>query len=314
MDTDEVWNMRQGKALRTVVIRLTTERLKENVEILAATLRSEGVEVLTELPDTGQGADCVRQEPGSRNGDSAWREPDGILYLTDDVNQLRIWQKCGLEGAVLLHEGNRLEDFQGIMYALERVEELDRGELERIYRRLHGLPWRILETDRCVVREITVEDVDRLYEIYAEPSVTEYMDNLYADREEEKSYTQSYIRNMYGFYGYGMWIVEVKYSGRVIGRVGIEPCGEENELGYVIAEPWRRLGIAYEVCRAVMKYGFEELGLDQISARVQRENQPSKGLLQKLGFQKHSETAESDAIMEKWICRKDFFDFLQKTL
>ena len=95
-------------------------------------------------------------------------------------------------------------------------------------------------------------------------------------------------------------VVEVKYSGRVIGRVGIEPCGEENELGYVIAEPWRRLGIAYEVCRAVMKYGFEELGLDQISARVQRENQPSKGLLQKLGFQKHSETAESGVIMEKY--------------
>ena len=110
--------MRQGKALRTVVIRLTTERLKENVEILAATLQSEGVEVLTELPNTERDADCACQEPGSRNGDSAWREPDGILYLTDDVNQLRIWQKCGLEGAVLLHEGNRLEDFQGIMYAL----------------------------------------------------------------------------------------------------------------------------------------------------------------------------------------------------
>ena len=196
------------------------------------------------------------------------------------------------------------------MYALERVEELDAEELDRIYRRLHGLPWKILETDRCVVREITVEDVDRLYEIYAEPSVTEYMDNLYADRKDEKSYAQNYIRNMYGFYGYGMWILEEKRSGFVIGRVGIEPCGEENELGYVIAELWRRRGIAEEVCGAVVRYGFQELGLDRISARVQSRNRPSKGLLKKLGFQKDSETAESDAIMEKWICRKDFLDFL----
>lgn len=295
--------MKPEKALRTVVIKLKTEYLKENVKALASTLRTEGLEVLLELSDAGQESD-------GENPESVWKESGGTLYLTDDVNLLRVWKKFGLEGAVLLHEGNRQEDFRGIMYALEQVEELDWEELERIYRRLHGLPWRILETDRCVVREITVEDVDRLYEIYAEPSVTKYMDNLFADREEEKAYTQAYIRNMYGFYGYGMWIVEVKYLGRVIGRVGIEPCGEENELGYVIAEPWRRLGIAKEVCRAVMKYGFEELGLDQISARVQRENQPSKVLLQNLGFQKHSETADSDVIMEKWICRKDFFDFM----
>lgn len=295
--------MKPEKVLRTVVIKLTTEYLKENVKALTSTLRTEGLEVLLELSDAGQDSD-------GENPENVWKESGGTLYLTDDVNLLRVWQKFGLEGAVLLHGGNRQEDFRGIMYALEQVEELDWEELERIYRRLHGLPWKILETDRCVVREITVEDVDRLYEIYAEPSVTKYMDNLFADREEEKAYTQGYIRNMYGFYGYGMWIVEVKYLGRVIGRVGIEPCGEENELGYVIAEPWRRLGIAKEVCRAVMKYGFEELGLDQISARVQRENQPSKGLLQNLGFQKHSETADSDVIMEKWICRKDFFDFM----
>ena len=234
--------------------------------------------------------------------------------LTDDVKLLRAWENCAVRGALLLHEDNRQEDFTGIRYALEQVDELDREELDRIYRRLHGLPWRILETERCAVREITVGDVDRMYEIYAEPSITEYMDDLYADREKEKDYTLEYIRNMYGFYGYGMWVVEEKHSGRVIGRAGIEPCGEEAELGYVIARPWQRLGIAGEVCRAILKYGFEELGMDRISARVQSANQPSKRLLQKLGFQKYSETAESDVIMEKWICKKHFLCFLSKTL
>ena len=307
---DEVRDMEQEKPLRTVVIRLTAECLKKNVELLADTLRTEGLEVFLELPATERNIDHVQQESGIWKGDSEWREPDGKLYLTDDVSQLRIWQKCGLEGAVLLHEGNRQEDFRGIMYALEQVENFDAEELDRIYRRLHGLPWRILETDRCVVREITMEDVDRLYEIYAEPSVTAYMDRLYTDRDEEKAYTQSYIRNTYGFYGYGMWIVEEKSSGSVIGRAGIEPCGDEDELGYVIAEPWRGIGIAKEVCGAVMKYGFGELGLEQIFARVQSKNQPSKGLLQKLGFQKHSETVELDVIMEKWICKKVFSDFI----
>lgn len=290
-----VWNMKREMALQKVVIQLTAEYLKKNVEALAATLRSQGVEVCLGLPGAGQSA-------------------EGVLFLTDDVKLLRAWEKCAVKGALLLQQDNQQEDFTGIMYALEQVEELDREELDRIYRRLHGLPWRILETERCAVREITVRDVDRMYEIYAEPSITEYMDDLYADREEEKDYTQKYIRNMYGFYGYGMWVVEEKHSGRVIGRAGIEPCGEEAELGYVIAGPWQRLGIAGEVCHAILMYGFQELGLDQISARVQRENQPSKRLLVKLGFQKHSETSESDVIMEKWICRKDFFCFLAKNL
>ena len=287
--------MKWEKALQKVVIQLTTECLKENVEILADTLRSQGVEVCLKLPDVRQRA-------------------EGVLLLTDDVKLLRAWENCAVRGALLLHEDNRQEDFTGIRYALEQVDELDREELDRIYRRLHGLPWRILETERCAVREITVGDVDRMYEIYAEPSITEYMDDLYADREKEKDYTLEYIRNMYGFYGYGMWVVEEKHSGRVIGRAGIEPCGEEAELGYVIARPWQRLGIAGEVCRAILKYGFEELGMDQISARVQSANQPSKRLLQKLGFQKYSETAESDVIMEKWICKKHFLCFLSKTL
>lgn len=287
--------MKWEKALQKVVIQLTTECLKENVEILADTLRSQGVEVCLKLPDVRQRA-------------------EGVLLLTDDVKLLRAWENCAVRGALLLHEDNRQEDFTGIRYALEQVDELDREELDRIYRRLHGLPWRILETERCAVREITVGDVDRMYEIYAEPSITEYMDDLYADREKEKDYTLEYIRNMYGFYGYGMWVVEEKHSGRVIGRAGIEPCGEEAELGYVIARPWQRLGIAGEVCRAILKYGFEELGMDRISARVQSANQPSKRLLQKLGFQKYSETAESDVIMEKWICKKDFLCFLSKTL
>lgn len=307
--------MKREKALRTVVIKLTTEYLEDNVEVLASTLRSQGVGVYLEFSDScgkahSQNSEHLWQKPDGQNAAGVWQESDGILYLTDDVNLLRIWEKCGMKGAVLLHQDNRQEDFNGIMYALEQVEELGREELDRIYRRLHGLPWRILETERCVVREITVGDVDRLYEIYAEPSVTEYMDHLYADRDEEKSYTESYIRNMYGFYGYGMWIVEEKRSGYVIGRAGIEPRGKETELGYVIARSWQRLGIAEEVCRAVLQYGFEELRLGQISARVQSKNEPSRRLLQKLGFRKYSETAVSDVIMEKWICRKDFFDFL----
>ena len=155
-----------------------------------------------------------------------------------------------------------------------------------MYERYHGIPWTILQTERCVLREIKVEDLERLYEIYAEPSITRYMEPLYADREEEKRYTEAYIQNMYGFYGYGIWIVEEKESGRIIGRAGLENREDgEAELGYMLAKEAQGRGIACEVCSAVLDYAGEQLGMEEIACYVRTGNEASVRLCEKLGFE-----------------------------
>ncbi len=50
--------------------------------------------------------------------------------------------------------------------------------LERIYQRKHGIPWRVIETERTYLREMTVEDVDALYEIYAQEGMTDFIEPL----------------------------------------------------------------------------------------------------------------------------------------
>ena len=52
----------------------------------------------------------------------------------------------------------------------------------------------ILKTDRLTLREIRVEDVDRLYEIYEGPGITDFIEPLYEDRDEEIVYTRDYIK------------------------------------------------------------------------------------------------------------------------
>lgn len=126
------------------------------------------------------------------------------------------------------------------MYA-EGLEEVDFTFLNHIYERHHNIPWTILETERCSVREFSMDYLDELFEMYAGDGMTDYMEPLF-DYEQEKEYQQAYIEHMYRFYGYGMWIVCDKQTGHLIGRAGIEHREEldgELELGYAIAVPYQ---------------------------------------------------------------------------
>ena len=61
-------------------------------------------------------------------------------------------------------------------YCVERLSDIDARYLDRVYRRFHNLPWEIAETPRMRIREITVEDVPQLYELYRDASITAFMD------------------------------------------------------------------------------------------------------------------------------------------
>ena len=211
---------------------------------------------------------------------------NGLLWITDQGQRAQELLRQGCPVLVWLHENNRDQDFSGVRYACEDISGLDGDYLEKVYRRYGGIPWDILTTDRCLVRETCVEDLDALYEIYGDPSVTRYTEGLYPERKQEEAYLQDYTENMYYFYNYGVWTICDKTSGQVIGRAGFSNReGYENpELGFVIGVPWQKQGYATEVCEALLKYGKEELGFEQVQMLVMPENEISLHLAGKLGF------------------------------
>ena len=152
---------------------------------------------------------------------------------------------------------NKLQNSRSIF----NFEEIDEEFLIRVYQRYHHLPWKILETKRTIVRELTLSDMDALFELYAQPGVTEYTEGLY-ERQEEEEYERAYINHMYRYFGYGMWLVFSKETGELIGRAGFEHHnlvigGKEElalEMGYVISPKVQRQGYAYEVCQALLEY------------------------------------------------------------
>lgn len=178
------------------------------------------------------------------------------------------------------------QEFPQVDIIVEGFEEVDYDFFEKIYQRHHNQPWTILETKRLIVRELALSDMDALFELYSYEGMTEYMEGLYS-YEEEYEYQKAYIANMYRFFGYGMWLVFEKETGKLIGRAGVEHREElegELELGYAIGTPWQKKGYAIEVCRGILTYVREELGFEEICSLVEFGNVPSMCLLEKLGF------------------------------
>lgn len=171
---------------------------------------------------------------------------------------------------------------------VESFEEVDFYFLERIYQRKHNIPWIVIEMKRCYLREMTVEDLPDLYEMYDGEGMTKYMEPL-SSWEKEKAFTEAYIKNMYRYYGYGMWLVKDRNTDELIGRAGLNNLEFEGEnmleMGYAIARPYQKKGYATEACEGVIAYAKgAQLGYEKLYCFVWEGNKASEAVLKRLGF------------------------------
>ncbi len=215
------------------------------------------------------------------------------LYITD-CGKTAIWLKeQGM--AVLGYLCEQQEQFGRIDYLMESPEGVDVVYLDRVYRRYYRIPWHILETERCIIRESTIGDVDKFFEIYSQPDIVKYTEGLHPTKEQEIAYIQEYIDRVYRYFEFGVWTILCKETEEIIGRAGfsVREGYELPELGFVIDVPWQGKGIAYEICNAMLQYGKEEYGFEKVQTLVMPENIASLALCHKLGF------TEQESVMEK---------------
>lgn len=201
------------------------------------------------------------------------------------------------------HENNQFYTCPNTDMWAEGFEEIDLKFLTHVFERHHGLPWTILTTERCVIKEFSMDYLDELFELYAGAGMTDYIEPLYP-YEQEKEYQEAYIKCMYEFYGYGMWIVCDRKTGKLIGRAGVEHREEldgELELGYAIGVPYQRQGYATEVCAAILQYVKEELMQPSVCCLIEKGNTVSEHFAEKLGFLAGGTIAVGEKQMNKYI-------------
>ena len=215
-------------------------------------------------------------------------EPCECLVIEDSKNGVKAAKAAGMVCLGFVNPNSGDQDLSLADYLCEGFEEIDSNFLEKVYCHSVGEPWKVLETDRLIIREITLNDLDDLYKIYEDESIFKYTDNLY-ERQAEEIFTQSYIKNMYAFYGYGLWVILLKETGELIGRVGLsnrDVNGKiEVEIGYLIGKEFQKKGYAREACTAIIDFSKYKLDLDKLNCFCIEENIQGISLAKKLGFE-----------------------------
>lgn len=227
-----------------------------------------------------------------------------VLLIASTDETITLGKEFGIATMAYANPNFPNQTYSGVEMVVEGFEEVDVDFIEKVYQRWHHIPWTILETERCVVRELSLEDLDGLFSLYEDEGMDQYTEPLFP-YEEEKEYQRAYINHMYRYYGYGMWLVFLKETGELIGRAGLEHREiqeqVELELGYLIGKKYQGKGYATEVCTAILDYAKENTSFEQINCVVEEGNEISIHMAQKLGFMQRESYDMDGKIMYRFV-------------
>ena len=143
-----------------------------------------------------------------------------------------------------------------------------------------------LETKRLILREMTEDDFTPLYAIFSDPDIMQYYP---APFDEAK--VRSWIANnqeRYRTFGFGLWAVELKETGEVIGDCGVTMQNIHGvikpEIGYHIGKAWQRQGYASEAAACCRDFIFEHTPFHHIYSYMKYTNAASYGVAIKMGM------------------------------
>jgi len=145
----------------------------------------------------------------------------------------------------------------------------------------------VLDTRRFILREMSLDDLDFVAAMLADPDVMQFYPKCHS-REEAKSWVERQT-NRYAQHGHGLWLVSDKATSQPVGQVGLVMQNvrgaEEIEVGYLIHRPFWRRGYATEAALACRDFAFDALGRQQVISLIRPENSPSQGVARKLDMQ-----------------------------
>ncbi|HEY9630240.1 MAG TPA: GNAT family N-acetyltransferase [Coleofasciculaceae cyanobacterium] len=150
----------------------------------------------------------------------------------------------------------------------------------------------VLETQRLILREMTLQDSDDLLEVFSDPEVMQFYPQPF-DRPMTQRWIERNIQR-YAQHGFGLWAIVLK-SGKLIGDCGLvmqQVDGLETvEIGYHIRHDLWGQGLATEAAQACRDYGFNQLGFDQLISLINPANVASRRVAEKNGMRLIKETA-----------------------
>ena len=144
-----------------------------------------------------------------------------------------------------------------------------------------------IETERLWLRPFAPEDAPTMHQILNGPDVLKYFPGPQTVTEAQVERMINRILAHWQEHGYGLWAVEERTTGALLGRCGLQLITETNEveIDFILDPACWGQGFATEAGLASLKFGFEQLNLAEVVGIVHPENLASQRVLQKLGMQ-----------------------------
>jgi RimJ/RimL family protein N-acetyltransferase len=142
-----------------------------------------------------------------------------------------------------------------------------------------------LDTDRLHLRMFREDDLDAYAAICADPEVMRYLGDGRTLGRGEAWRQMALILGHWQLRGYGLWAVEERATGALVGRLGFfEPEGWPGfELGWMLRRAsWGR-GYATEGAERALAHAFTEMDRQRLISLIRPDNRASIRVAERLG-------------------------------
>ncbi|MBK7201021.1 GNAT family protein [Candidatus Amarolinea dominans] len=155
-----------------------------------------------------------------------------------------------------------------------------------------------LETERLILRQMTLEDTDFVFQHFSDSAVSRYLmdEPPVTEYAQAQEIIQFYLEPEEGTHN--RWLMVRKSDHRSIGTCGFHKWDKRYfraEIGYDLSPSFWGQGYMIEALRAVIASGVEHMRLNRIDALVYIENDRSIQLLRRLGF-------KQEGVLRDYFC------------
>ena len=146
----------------------------------------------------------------------------------------------------------------------------------------------VLESERLIIRPLEAGDEDFLARLDSNAAVMEHIHTGALSPSDAMKFATMQVEAAAFRRRFGKWMAVIRDTGERAGWVELGKLGgpkrDDVQAGYEFAPAHWRRGYATEALRCVMRYAFDELGLDRLAAIARNENAASVRVLRKCGF------------------------------
>ncbi len=172
-----------------------------------------------------------------------------------------------------------------------------------------------LETDRLILRRFTLKDIEPMYRNWAsDDEVTKFLrwpthSSVDVTTRLLSSWLDDYNRD-----DNYQWAIVLKDNGdEPIGSISVVEFKDKLALahiGYCIGRPWWHKGITSEALQAVIKFMFDEVGVNKVES-MHDPNNPNSGKVMKKCGMTYEGTLRSTDCSNQGICDASYYGILR---